>query len=465
MLKIQGSTKHTCYKQQQTLTCTGTCRLEWNTMATLDDTVYTAGKGPSRELSLYFVAHDLPAEYRKTLADAGVRTISLMAAMGADEDKALRNLKMIIETWPTDLDGVMLGCKLKAIHMDCKATQKVQTEEHVKTMEDPEKVPGIKEPDWNQMIATFRSRHPEILWNDAIEPNRTFVEIIRRDHLKHGKVMNYHLNQMWVRADGVVGKDHQLSKTLDDLLKLTSAFKTVAVPDVTSCLHRIRGFMYALEMLGIMHLCKDTGFKYLKDLDNFAKRYPHLEHVVLIDRKIRTEVEERIRDDSTLKWPKVFEAVLKERPDFWATVPCEVLNDRRHAPGTPDTGTKRARSTTPENSKMAREKRALEKEKKRLQKAKEAAKLQNPPGPKQKQPALPGKGKAKGKGKPDRPGAARVPEAEWKSIQEFGTTRGGEKICTFWNCTSGCAHANCKFQHWCVKCGSKTHGLQECMDA
>ena len=452
-------------QQQPTLTCTGTCRLKWDTMATLDDTAYAAGKAPSRELSLYFVAHDLPGVHRKTLADAGVRTISLMAAMGADEDKALENLMLIILAWPTAMDGVMLGCKLKAIHVDCKATQKVQTEEQVKSMEDPEKVPSIKEPDWNQMIGTFRNRHPEILWSDAIEPNRTFVEIIRRDHLKHGKVMNYHLNQMWVREDGVVGKQQQLSKTLDDLLKVTSSYKTVAVPDVASVLHRIRGFLYALEMLGIMHLCKDTGFKYLKDLDNFARRYPHLEHVVLIDRKIRTEVDERIRDDSNLKWPKVFEAVLKERPDFWATVPCEVLNDRRQAPDTPDKGTKRARSTTPEKSNLTKERRTLEKERKELQKAKGATTTQDQTGSQQKQPGPPGKAKGKGKDKPDKPLATRVPDEEWKSIQDFGTTRDGEKICAFFNCTKGCGHAKCRFQHWCVKCGSKTHGLQGCTGA
>ncbi len=74
--------------------------------------------------------------------------------------------------------------------------------------------------------------------------------------------------------------------------------------------------------------------------------------MILIDRKIRTEVDERIRDDQSLKWPKVFEAVLKERPDFWATVPCEILNDRRVAPEAPavEDKTKRARSRTPEKT-------------------------------------------------------------------------------------------------------------------
>jgi hypothetical protein len=208
---------------------------------------------------------------------------------------------------------------------------------------------------------------------EAVEPNRTFVEIIRRDHLKHGKVLNYSLNQIWVRADGVVGKEQQLSRTLDDLLKVTSAFKTVAVPDVFSVLHRIRGFLYALEMLGIMHLGKETGFKYLRELDNFSRRYPYLEHVVLIDRKIRTEVDERIREDSNLKWPKVFEDVLKERPDFWATVPCEVLNDRRLAPATDGTK-KRGRSTTPDKgeNKVRKERNALAKERKKMAKAKGA---------------------------------------------------------------------------------------------
>ena len=247
-------------------------------MATLDVTVYAPGKVPARELSLYFVAHDLEPDMRKALADAGIRTIALMAAMGADEDKALDDLKVVVGNWPAiALDGIILGCKLKAIHVDCKATQKVQTEEQIKTMEDPEKVPGIKEPDWNQMVATFKGNHPEILWNDSIEPNRTFVEIIRRDHLKHGKILNYNLNQLWVRADGIVGKEQQLSKTQDDLLKVTSSFKTVPVPDANSVLYRIRGFLYALEMLGVMNLAKDTGFKYLKDLDNFARRYPHME--------------------------------------------------------------------------------------------------------------------------------------------------------------------------------------------
>ena len=261
-----------------------------------------------------------------------------------------------------------------------------------------------------------------------------------------------------------MGKEQQLSRTLDDLLKVTSAFKTVAVPDVTSVLHRIRGFLYALEMLGIMHLEKDTGFKYLKDLDNFARRYPHLEHVVLIDRKIRTEVDERIRDDSNLKWLKVFETVLKERPDFWATVPCEVLNDRRLAPVT-DGQRKRGRSTTPDKgeNKVRKEKKALEKERKKLLKVQGAiAKQQAPQAAnlKQQLPQAPGKGKSKGK--QDKGAATRVPEEEWKSIQEFGTTRDGEKLCAFYNCTKGCGHGKCRFQHWCVKCGSKTHGLPAC---
>jgi hypothetical protein len=438
-------------------------------MATLDDTVYTPGKEPSRDLSLHFVAHELPADMRKLLADAGIRTIALMAAMGADEDKALENLKIVVVPWPAAaLEGVMLGCKLKAVHVDCKATQKVQTDEQTKTLEDPEKVPSIKEPDWNQMVAHFKASHPEILWNEAIEPNRTFVEIIRRDHLKHGKVLNYSLNQIWVRADGVVGKEQQLSRTLDDLLKVTSAFKTVAVPDVFSVLHRIRGFLYALEMLGIMHLGKETGFKYLRELDNFSRRYPYLEHVVLIDRKIRTEVDERIREDSNLKWPKVFEDVLKERPDFWATVPCEVLNDRRLAPATDGTK-KRGRSTTPDKgeNKVRKERNALAKERKKMAKAKGAFEKQqndagNPPAP-----PPPGKGKSKGKKdkeKKEKPAGAatRVPEEEWQAIQAFGTTRDGKKLCAFYNCTKGCGHQLCRFEHWCVKCGSKTHGMSTC---
>jgi hypothetical protein len=435
-------------------------------MATLDDTAYTPGKEPSRDLSLHFVTHELPAATRKTLADAGIRTVALMAAMGADDKETMENLKVIMGDWPTGVEGVMLGCKLKAVHIDCKSAQKVQTEEQTKTLEDPEKVPSIKEPDWNQMVGHFKTGHPEILWNEAIEPNRTFVEIIRRDYLKHGKVLNYSVNQIWVRADGVVGKEQQLSRTLDDLLKVTSAFKMVAVPDVFSVLHRIRGFLYALEMLGIMPLGKETGFKYLRELDNFARRYPYLEHVVLIDRKIRTEVDERIREDSNLKWPKVFEDVLKECRDFWATVPCEVLNDRR-LPGT-DGPKKRERSTTPEKGEnsVRKERNALAKERKKMAKAKEAlAKEQqdggNPP------PPPPGKGKGKGKKdkeKKEEPAGAvsRVPEAEWTAIQAFGTTRDGKKVCAFYNCTRGCSHQVCRFEHWCVKCGGKTHGLSTC---
>jgi hypothetical protein len=249
----------------------------------------------------------------------------------------------------------------------------------------------------------------------------------------------------------------------------------VAVPDAYSALYRIRGFLYALEMLGVMNLSKDTGFKYLKDLDNFARRYPHMDYIVLIDRKIRTEVDERIRDDQNLKWPKVFESVLAERPDFWATVPCEIMNDRRVSPGymPVEEKPKRARSVTPEKTTSQR-KNALQRERKKLLKVQNQINQQGQSTqdghPKKQLPAPPGKGGKGGKGNPVGKGAGtaaanRVPEEEWKSIQELGTTREGEKICAFYNCTNGCTRNVCRFKHWCVKCGSKTHGLSGCAEA
>jgi hypothetical protein len=217
----------------------------------------------------------------------------------------------------------------------------------------------IKHKDWIQMKHHFTASHPEILWNKATEPSRTFVDKIRRDHLKTGKVLNYTLNQLWVQADGVVSKAQKQARTRADLEVGTSGFKTREVPDALSGLHRIRGFLYALDMLGIMPLGKETGLKYLRELDNFSRRYPHLEHVGLIDQKIRTEVDERIRGDSNLKWPQVFEDVLKECRGFWATVPYEVLSSDRRPPET-DRPEKRGRSMTPdeeEKEKMAKSER------------------------------------------------------------------------------------------------------------
>jgi hypothetical protein len=135
-------------------------------MAAIDSTKYKDNnKEPTAELGQLFLQHDLPELTRVALTDKGIRTLALYAAMGATEETAGMNLKKVAGTvWPTDEgDAMIYQARLVATWLDCKERRKVQIEEHVKAMEDPEKVPPIKEP--TAALERYRRASPGLLRN------------------------------------------------------------------------------------------------------------------------------------------------------------------------------------------------------------------------------------------------------------------------------------------------------------
>ena len=418
--------------------------------------IYTGTSIPELGLRTLWDDAGVSVDVKVALADAGLLMLNLFAATGKDADAAATNSKTIVTTvkkWPTDpAKDIMELIRLRAAWTMASAHVGVLVQAQAKLAEDPTKVPGIGEVDWNAMRSKFVTAHPELLLTQRNEPHRRFIEVLRRDMLLHGRVQYYDLSRVWVRGDGPIGQTQHLHKSMEDLIKQVSVDNPVGVSTQEQVMERITALLYALEYVGVMKLNKDTSFAYLKELQSFSRKNPGFQYLMRMDMTIRTEVEDRLREEDTKDFEKEFKFILDHRKDLWVTVPVELrtAGGRRITPppkrvaedggnGTPPG--KRARKTKAERRASAKEKAG---------KAPENA-LSSQPAPKG---AGKGAPKGAGKGKGDAKGNKRIPDAEFQALVKLPSKNPAGKICCrWWNSSSGCTTALCGFAHECAECG------------
>ena len=56
------------------------------------------------------------------------------------------------------------------------------------------------------------------------------------------------------------------------------------------------------------------------------------------------------------------------------------------------------------------------------------------------------------------------PSAEHAKLVEMSKEPQNNRVCRFWNASTGCTDADCSFINKCMKCGSTAHGLFHCPD-
>jgi hypothetical protein len=262
----------------------------------------------------------------------------------------------------------------------------------------------------------------------------------------HGRIPFVELSRCYVRGDGVITQTQGVVKDVDELLRVAKEDQAVPVRGGDEVFHRITCFLYALEYVKVMKFDQDGSAYYLKELTKLRERQPGVKYLIEIDVLIRTEVEDRLRDENSDDWAVTFKDVLKTRRDLWGTA---VINVKSHMMSSPVQTSKAAdeEHSSPvkgEDSGGKKTKRKAQKEKKILKiqallaAAKSGQTFQTIPPP----PApfgAPKGGKAGGKGSGKASGKRTIPQAEFDRLKQQKTTNNsGMQICRWYNSSLKC---------------------------
>ena len=417
--------------------------------------IYTSTAIPEMSLRTLWDDAGIAEDVKVGMANAGLVMLNLFAATGKAADAAATVAKTIVDKkWPADpAKDMMELIRVRAAWTMASAHVGVLVQAQARLAEDPTKVPGIGEVDWNAMRSKFVAAHPELLLTQRNEPHRRFIEVLKRDMLLHGRVQYYDLSRVWVRGDGPIGQTQHLHKSMEDLIKQVSVDNPVGVSTQEQVMERITALLYALEYVGVMKLGKDTSFAYLKELQSFSRKNPGFQYLMRMDMTLRTEVEDRLREEDSKDFEREFKFILDHRKDLWVTVPVELRTAGGHrltpppkrvaedgGGGTPPG--KRARKSKAERRAAAKEK------------ATKAPEPAAPTGAPQAGTKPKGAPKGTGKGKGDAKGNKRIPDAEFQALLKLpGKNSSGKTTCRWWNSSAGCTTAVCGFAHECAECG------------
>ena len=118
--------------------------------------------------------------------------------------------------------------------------------------------------------------HAELRFGGRCEPHCRF-EVLKRDFMLHGRVLQHEVTRMWVRDDGMLTSASAVAKTADNLIKLVKQDSEVVVKTEENILDRLTCFMYALELVGNWKLSMTSGLLYMQELRKWNKKHPGAE--------------------------------------------------------------------------------------------------------------------------------------------------------------------------------------------
>ena len=188
------------------------------------------------------------------LATAGVRSVQQMRFLGDEKDagKLIERVKLLITDWPRPgtAQEVIAEVSIQAIWDACRIVHKTAQEIEVECRKDPSKIVEIGDSDRGKMWQAFRisTRGREILLTPNSRPDRTFIEIMRRDLRVHGVIQKYTLNMIYLEADGI--RYHKELTTQDDFMKWKAMLAAVPVGDLLNVDNRIQAFWIAVDLVG-----------------------------------------------------------------------------------------------------------------------------------------------------------------------------------------------------------------------
>ena len=88
--------------------------------------------------------------------------------------------------------------------------------------EDPTKISELSQADHTEFRDRFVRSHPDVIFIDAKEPHKKFVERLPRDSLMHEIVRYYEPAEIRARSDVIIVKS-AFSRNAEDLLSIAKA--------------------------------------------------------------------------------------------------------------------------------------------------------------------------------------------------------------------------------------------------
>ena len=229
----------------------------------IDSAPYNHDQVPDRALSQIWCQESLSEQARVALATAGVRSVQQMRFLGdeKDPDKLIQRAKRLISDWPREgsAEEVIAEVKIQAIWDACRAVHKTTQDIEQECRKDPSKIVEIGDTDRGKMWQAFRKsiRGREILLTPNSRPDRSFIEIVRRDHRVHGVIQKYTLNMIYLEADGI--RYHKEPAMQDDFLKWKAMLAPVPVGDLQNVDNRIQALWITVDLVGACNFDYDSG--------------------------------------------------------------------------------------------------------------------------------------------------------------------------------------------------------------
>jgi hypothetical protein len=421
----------------------------------LDTTVYTDAAGlalrhpPHLKLRGLFARYLIPERIRLSIArHVESADISVMANLHDDLEESIVTLNAICENtlWagPPGIQNLD-KTRVKALIGAAKELAKGALESESKAFDDPMKYPAIPENDKLLMRTGWLRNHQGLELNKWNTPHSRFIDRIKADFGRNGRVRYYQLQEIRVEAEEIKSRP-AVQLHCDNILQaVQQELPGSTVDSAQQLFERVFALFVALEFVEIFTpaLFLSPGLKYYYQLQTFHRDHgQQLAYVLMADTKIRREVDRLTVEDPAISFAEAFNRVLDNHKYLWdsaiSQVETDKLTSRSHQVKRPADPT----AASPPS------KRAKKKSK------------GSPKG--RKQVNLVPNRSSGGKGAGGRqPSAAsesssprKIPRPEMDKIMSFIRSGQHKKACKWYNSSAGCSQGEgCIFEHKCCQCG------------
>lgn len=459
-------------------------------MALIDRAPYTGDARPDGDLSKLFVRAALPDALRVILVAKGLTKCGHLAAMGSTTTEFETKIVIVLPEVRAGGDDnadvlsekVINVAKLAMIWGEAKDQSKEEVTQILRMAEDPNKIPKISGTTHAVSERQFRINHPEKVLIKGHKPHNRFLDRLRRDYLVDSQVKVYQLGEIRLETDQIQSMPG-IAKDMAELLKMHQKEDRAQIAGVDDGLRRVDALYQGCERIGIMPFTEDAGpLLYVTKLREHCDKHPGLDHLIEVDRKLRTEFfdQQRYHPEITPDPSSAMLAVLQNQKHLWSDAASAVVQKRMEAklaggassvnPSTPapaGDGDHAVKTTPPKKvkkklTKGQQVKARVEKELASMGKGGQGG-GRGGQGGGGKGGQGGGKGGQGGGGKGSQGGKTKgkVPRDEWTAIMRRNTPqvmRGGRKVCPFNNSTKGCRFGDqCNDLHECFDCPGQTH--------
>jgi hypothetical protein len=364
----------------------------------------------------------------------------------------------------------VINAQLTAVWNEGRLSAESDASATLRMAEDPTKIPHQSTTQHIVTEAAFAKNHPEKNLGRGRKPHRRFIERVRRDYMVDLLMQFYELVSIRLETD-ILTQTTGVAKDTADVLKAVLVDDKATLTTVEDALRRIDALWQACERVGIIPFTKEAGpIRYMVLLQQHSDKHPGLQHLLAADRKVRGEFHLAQEEDPVAF--RTMEAAIKEvldnRRHLWTDAIQEVMcgnwdKQAKGGDGSPGTPTRRPQRVQADTPNKNADKKRRQRENKKVRSAHLKWKPEPSPRPSYADAKGKGKGKkgdGKGKGKGGKGGKSKgkMPDEEWCKLMSINNTRGGRRVCRFWNSSIGCTFGDaCMDLHECLQCPGENH--------